>query len=872
MAVLLKTKAAVLLEHSGFVWGNAVSTLISAGLTCCWAAIASPPPAQAQVIPDATLPISSIAAPDCKSCIIGGGTPRGANLFHSFREFSVPTGGLAYFNNPDTVQNILVRVTGASRSTIEGLLTANGSANLFLLNPNGITFGPNAQLLLGGSFLATTGSSFKFADGTEFSATTPQSPSLLAINVPVGLQVGGVKPPGDLQVQGASLAVPTGKTLGFVGGDVTILGSSDPLSPGIIAGGFPYVIVNGSLVPTTPGGRVELWAVQQGEVAIGNPKGDLTLGVGASPISFGRMQLAHQASVSVTGTSGGAIQIQAGTLRFSEGAYLSSVTVGDQPGRSIEVNASESFEIAGRGGYRDKLLQFAGVIASREFFESGLYAISFGQGAAGDITINTPSFNGHNGAYVLTSNLSGEGGAVTVNAPVSVYLNEALMATTTGLTSSISSTTESTPGSGSRLTINTGTLRLENTSFLSTISFSTGRGGDLTVNATHAIDLSSGEPLVVGFSPSAPTAGGLFSSSITFGDAGNITLLTQRLIVRDGAAIIAGSNTQKLAGVLTIHATDSITVFGGQPYENYPSQITAGAYSGSLGNGGNLNITTGRLTVRNGGEISVQARGSGSAGTLRAVANTIALDTQGQINGTTGSGAGGNLNLQANLLSLRNGSRIRTDAGDSNGGNITIQAGFVVANAIENSDITANALTTGNGGRVGITAQGIYGLQFHPKLTPQSDITASSAFGFNGIVMLNIPNLTPGQGLVELPVTLTDSSKQIAQTCSPQQRANSFVVTGRGGLSADPAEVLNGTPVWTEGKGAGEVAGRGMGSGEVGKAGRSAGAQGSIDAPIVEMTDWVRNADGSTSLVAQGDRSIQQRIASCQTRSPEARQ
>jgi filamentous hemagglutinin family protein len=809
----------------------------------------------AQVIPDASLPANSIVAPDCKSCLITGGTERGNNLFHSFREFSIPTGGLALFNNADSIQNILVRVTGGTRSTIDGLLVANGSANLFLLNPKGITFGPHAQIGVGGSFLATTGSHFKFADGSEFSATNPQAPSLLAVNVPVGLQIGGVKPPEDLQVQGASLAVPTGKTLALVGGDVTILGSSDPLAPGIIAGGFPYVVVNGSPIPTTPGGRVELWAVKQGEVAIGHPSGhpsgELTLNVGASSIGFGRMHLAQRASVNVTGTSGGAIQIQAGTLRFSEGSYLSSVTLGDQPGQSIQVNASESFEIAGRGGYRDKLLQFAGVIASPDFFESGLYAISFGQGAAGDITINTPSFNAHNGAYILTSNLSGEGGAVTVNAPVSVYLNEALMATTTGLTTSITSTTESTPGSGSRLAINTGTLRLENTSFLSTISFSTGRGGDLIVKATDTIDLSSGEPLIVGFSPSAPTAGGLFSSSITFGDAGNITLLTQRLIVRDGAAIIAGSNTQRLAGVLTIHASDSIAVFGGTR-ENYPSQITAGAYSGSLGNGGNLNITTGRLTVRNGGEISVQARGSGSAGTLRVVAETIALDTEGQINGTTGSGAGGNLNLQASLLSLRNGSRIRTDGGDSNGGNITIRAGFVVAKLTENSDITANALTTGNGGKVNITAQGIYGLQLQPQLTSFSDVTASSQLGISGTVILNIPNLDPSRGTIELPVNITDSTRKIAQTCSPQRQGNSFVVTGRGGLSADPAEVLDGTLVWVEGQGSRDA--------------RETRVQEQERAEsIVEMAGWVKNGDGSIELVAQGDRSIRSIVATCPT-------
>lgn len=151
---------------------------------------------------------------------ITGGATRGSNLFHSFQEFNVNAGQRVYFGHPNGIENILSRVTGRDVSDIMGTLGVDGAANLFLLNPNGIIFGPNARLDVSGSFLASGGDRFTFSDGSEFSATNPQAPPLLSVNVPLGLQY-GTHHPGSIANQGHLI---TGQDLTLTGNQLNLQG------------------------------------------------------------------------------------------------------------------------------------------------------------------------------------------------------------------------------------------------------------------------------------------------------------------------------------------------------------------------------------------------------------------------------------------------------------------------------------------------------------------------------------------------------------------------------------------------------------------------------------------------------------------------
>jgi filamentous hemagglutinin family protein len=193
----------------------------------------------AQVVGDTTLPVGERSqVTGNPNFQIDGGATRGGNLFHSFSDFSIPTGGSAFFNNAADVQNILTRVTGGSISNIDGLIQANGTANLFLLNPNGIIFGQNASLNIGGSFVATTANALEFGNLGFFSASNPEAPSaLLTINpsallfnqiAAAPIQNSSTAPAGTtLAGEDASgLRVPNGRSLLLVGGNISMDGGT----------------------------------------------------------------------------------------------------------------------------------------------------------------------------------------------------------------------------------------------------------------------------------------------------------------------------------------------------------------------------------------------------------------------------------------------------------------------------------------------------------------------------------------------------------------------------------------------------------------------------------------------------------------------
>jgi filamentous hemagglutinin family protein len=163
--------------------------------------------------------------------ITGGSQSQdGTNLFHSFQQFGLTQAEVATFLADPNVRNILGRVNSSNPSVIDGLLQVhNSDANLFLINPSGILFGPNAQLDLSGSFMATTAEAIRFGDRW---LTADQSGDYSQFGGdPTGLGFGA---PGAI-VNAGDLVVASGQSLSLVGGTVINTGSLSAPGGGQVA-------------------------------------------------------------------------------------------------------------------------------------------------------------------------------------------------------------------------------------------------------------------------------------------------------------------------------------------------------------------------------------------------------------------------------------------------------------------------------------------------------------------------------------------------------------------------------------------------------------------------------------------------------------
>ncbi|MGL5195896.1 MAG: filamentous hemagglutinin N-terminal domain-containing protein, partial [Chroococcales cyanobacterium] len=515
----------------------------------------------AQIVPDATLPQPTTVFTEGNTLIIEGGTVRGNNLFHSFDQFSVLTGETAFFNHNLTLQNIFSRITGSNPSNIDGILQTNGPANLFLINSNGIIFGPNAQLQIGGSFLATTANGIEFADGSLFSTDIAATPPLLTISIPTQLQFANntgrivnqsqASPeqfPSNSIGAPLGLAVTPGQSLGLVGGEVVLNNGNLAAFEGQIQlGGVVEGSVN--LVQTPIGFSLDYQAVTQpGSIQIVN---NSVVDASSLPPGFPNSR-----------GGGGGIQVRGDRL-IVENSGITSLTSGFGSGQDVIISARE-IELSG-------LFQLPPLENSPADAEpspprsAGIFTQTDGGGNAGNLRLTTDFLTLKNGAQISTTTLGeGNGGGLEIAAreiEISGFTPVGPSAIITGVLQIPGSSFLPT-GNAGNLTIFSDRLRLEEGATISTATLGSGNAGSLTLENTGLIEVTGGFTIPNG-GPFIPTRIEALVAPMATGEAGNINVSTGRLIVGDRAEITAVTQGEVSGGNVNINARNITLQEGG---------------------------------------------------------------------------------------------------------------------------------------------------------------------------------------------------------------------------------------------------------------------------------------------------------------------
>jgi filamentous hemagglutinin family protein len=594
-------------------------------------------PALGQVATDGTLgPKVNLSGNDIE---VGAnlGQIRGQNLFHSFERFGVQTNGKVTFTGPGGLNNVISRVTGGQTSTIDGTLASTvPGADIYLVNPSGVVFGPNARLDVPGSFHASTADELRFKDGAVFSALDPAG-SQLSVAAPQAFGFLGDKR-SKITVNQSLLEVKEGKTLSLVGGDVEINGNNEPLE------------TRRAGLVRAPAGRVHI-------AAAGGPASVNIAFSRTSEKSSAVVHLRDGAAVDTSGNGGGSVKIRAGQLIVADQTLVSAdnLSANDAAG-GIDIEARNIKVMSG----------------------SAIKVDAAGAGDAGTITVKAGDLDIQDSGRIV-SNTFGAGNLGTLSIEADrLVISESNFAVTEVPTGIVSNAQKGSSGNAGIIQINAKWLEIRGNSEISSNTFAAGNAGIIKINADQLeirnsrIDSSSTS-----------------SSRITpiAGDAGIIEIQARRLLlasisfISTSAFYSEGDDTVNNGGFVDGEAGNAGRINIGASQVDIVDGGAIFSIGSGGGNSGAITITADQLQLRGGG-IFGDVGETGSAGTIDIKSKLVLL--QGGLNSelsqvasrTTALGKPGLVTLKADQLELRDGGSINTStSGERNGGVIRIEAG-----------------------------------------------------------------------------------------------------------------------------------------------------------------------------------------------------
>ena len=753
--------------------GHTIATLFA--LSTSWTVAASQ--TAAQVTHDGSLgnPTSYVAdaaqiniAPTLGKRVCN--TNNVCNLFHSFSQFNINTNQTVIFDGPtdiakSSIHNILARVTGGDVSRIQGILDTLDmpNANFFLMNPNGVIFGPGARLDVAGSFAVTTANEIVLAEGAIFAATTDPIDCVLATASPVTF--GFLDPtPRAVQVDQAQLNVPEGKTLSIIAGDVNITNST----------------------LSAPGGRMNIVSAGS-EGTINLDVNDLDTQVEFDPDTLrGNVAVSESSNVNIDGDGGGILAINSNDLIVSSSSITAFTTGLNQIHGQIAIDLTGDLLMSGSESIRvltgdngiSVLIGNHGIQAGTLALGDGAHihinaqnvemvgassidVFSSAEGHAGNIDIHANDqvmLTGYRGITSTVAN-SGDGGHIHIHAQqeISIFGEFDPTGQSALSISSIVNPFSQATGTGGNITLHTNNFQVANFGPVAVTALTVGPGdsGNVTIEGPSDEETISANTVSIGdsqsFFPSTiAVVSAQFVPDVEPGASGDLVINTQSLELVHGGVINTSTSSSKNGGNITITATE-IFLDNDEFISPIPNSAGGGgtaiaASAFSEGDAGNIDITTTQLEILNGAEITASTAGAGQGGNIDIDAQEILLDGHSQsilkpsniavvsrpsISGDVNNiGDAGSINIHGSnntKLSITNQAVISTATRTTGlGGDISINVGQLIVDnqgLIESSSVGSDSLGTafGKGGTISIAASR------NIQLKNQSRITTSAA-------------------------------------------------------------------------------------------------------------------------------------------------
>lgn len=537
---------------------------------------------------------------------------------------------------------------------------------------------------------------------------------------------------GVISIETGSLRVADG---GFIGSDSQIDATGSAGGVGIIA--RDVEIVGGGLISSNTYGRGA-----GGLVSIAADNLFLAEGGTIASSTISPFEGAGDA---------GLIELRVGTLMIADGGLIVTSTNGPGQGGAIDIDAID-VTIRGSGTIESAVgegatgnagailitaqsLNLIDNLSDDPDATGGIVANSSGPGDGGFVEIVVDRLSMQRGAILANAFAEGAAGAVLIEART-VAMSGGLIQSSTGgsgeagtisiaadllsMTEDSSILSEAVDGTGNAglIDIKVGRLTMADGSTISSSTATLGLGGFVLVTADE-IDMRSGSSIL-----SATVGDGdagdvlievgdldMENASISSGNlggagnAGTVTIEAGTIRLSDNGRISSETNGAGAAGSVSVTA-DRLTLLAG-------GNISSNANGQQTGDAGSVMVNAGEL-VMDGGSIESETFGTGNAGDVTIVADTIRMLNSGRISSSAAvcvdlscqaSGNAGSVTVRARILDMTSTASIDTSTnGVGDAGDILVDVGRLTLSGNALIASSANPGASGNAGFVEVRA------------------------------------------------------------------------------------------------------------------------------------------------------------------------